>query len=295
MSNKTNNTAVANSPVDDSRRGPLSAQEKGYIEEHCATKKISVIAQELKRNEKSITSYIKAKKLHSIDFGAVSSEEMEMIQQLHAFSWWPSVQKQFDKEELRFFENFWIRLYKQFDYDVLPSEESQIVKFITFEIMKNRNRQQVKNLIDEEALLEKQYREELKLDRKSRDGLLLQDLSTRLSGIKTLAPNLNKEFIELSKEQEKIGEGLSAKRNDRIKNIQDATKNWSNILKMLEDPEIRRQIGKHMELMKLARDKEMVRLTKLHKFVDGEFDVPILSGRLEEFYEHNNSKNDKNK
>lgn len=284
------NKIVASLP-DDSRRGPLSTQEKLFIEQNCSTKHIAEIAAEIKRNERSVAAYIKEKNLVSIDFINRSPEDQELVNQLHSYSWWPSVNKQFDDEETRFFENFWIRLYKQFDYDILPSEESQIIKFITFEIMKNRNRFQVKKLIDEEEMLENEYKKEIKLSRESRDPLVIQDLSTRLSGIKSIAPNLNKEFIELSKEQEKIGEGLSAKRNDRIKNIQDATKNWSNILKLLEDPEVRRQIGKHMEIMKLARDKEMVRMTKLHKYVDGEFDVPMLSGRLEEFYEYNDSKN----
>lgn len=293
QANKETSFVTITDPPAENRKGPMSGEEKSFIEQNAATMKISDISAAILRTEDSIKRYIVDNKLYSKEISVRDSEELELIQYLHKLDWWRSVKEQLSESEVEFFENFWIRLYKQFDYDVLPSEEIQIRKFITFEIMKDRCQKQIRGNISLIEELDKKYQQELGLDKDQRDKMILIDLREQLSSLKSTSPNLNKEFIDLCKEQESVATKLSASRNDRVKNIQDATKNWTNILKMLEDSQIRHQVGKYMEIMRLARDKEMLRLTEYHKFVDDEYDRPMLSGRLEDFYEKHDNKNKK--
>lgn len=292
---KTQNNLIAgiDDPAVENKKGPMSGDDKAYIEQNAATMKVADIAANILRTEEAVKNYIIEKKLFSKEISVRDSEELELIQHLHKFDWWPSIKEQLSEKESEFFESYWIRLYKQFDYDVLPSEESQIRKFITLEIMKDRCQKQIRSNLFVIEEMNKKYQEELNLDKDQRDKMILIDLREQLSDLKTLAPHLNKEFIDLCKVQEEAATKLSASRNDRVKNIQDATKNWTNILKMLEDSQTRYQVGKYMEIHRYARDKEMLRLTEYHKFVDDEYDRPMLSGRLEEFYTVHDSKNKK--
>lgn len=281
-------------PVPENRRGPLSQQEKLFIEQNAATMKIADIAASLLRNENSIKTYITENKLFSEETFVRNEEDTELVNHLHSLDWWQSIRDQFSEKELGFFENFWVRLFRQFDYDVLPSEEIQMRKFITLEIMKDRTQKQIRGneLIIE--VLDEKYRKELAVDKDQRDKLVIMDLREQLSSLKSASPHLNKEFLDLCKEQESLARGLSASRNDRIKNIQDATKNWTSVLKLLEDSGVRREVGKYMEVMRVARDKELGRLVQYHKFVDGDYDKPILSGRLESELDESENENSDN-
>lgn len=269
---------------DTSRRGPLSSDDKVYIKRNISSKSIDQIASHLKRNSRSIKKYAIDNDLFSPELNHVSSEESTIINQLHSLPWWPSITNQFNEKEIYLFEQQWVRLYKQFDYDVLPSEEIQIRKYITIEILKDRSLAKVKQTEEMVDLLESQYKSEMSCDPKDRDSDLLTDLRSQIGAYKNSAPTHTRDYEGLIKQQNDIEKGLSASRNDRIKNIQDATNNWSNVLRLLEDAKNRRKLGQHIEIMRAARDKEMERLTSPHQFVDKEVDRPILSGKLEEYY-----------
>ncbi len=266
--------------MDNQRRGPLSAEEKDYIFNKAAVETIADIAKHLQRNPRSVKNFIEKKNLKSIEDASISDEDAEIINKLHSLEWWPSTTNSFTPKELRVFESLWVKIFKQFDYDVLASEELQLRKFITIEILKDRALQKIQVSIHAAESLQESYSSELARDSMERDKDLMKALREDLSSYRSAIPALNKEYADLCKEQEVIQKGLSASRNDRIKNIQDSTKNWSSILKMLEDPQNRKELGKFIEIMNAARAKEMKRLTELHKFVDGEYDKPILSGRI---------------
>lgn len=278
-------------PVDNQKRGPLSEAEKEYIVRMSITDSPIMIAEHLHRNPDTIKKFLKQNQLSAKDYKFMSVEDTDILHKLRSLPWWYESKDQFSANEVALFESLWIRLFKQFDFDVLPSEEIQIRKYITFEILKNRSLSKIREHTLLADKLEYEYRKELAVDKDLRDMAVINQLKDELSAIKNSTPNLNKEYMELCGKQETVEKGLSASRNDRIKSIQDASKNWSSILRMLEDPRIRKEIGAYLEVMRAARDKEMRRLTSLHKFVDGEYDRPILSGTLEELYESDLSQN----
>lgn len=270
---------------DNQRRGPLSAEEKEYILKNAPTRNVDSIAKDLLRNPKSIRKYIVDNDIHSQDVHIVDEDEAKIIRSLHKTDWWSSTLSQLEDKEIALFESLWARMYKQFDYDVLPTEGLQLRKYITLEIMKDRALARLKN--NEKLLreIEEDYQAELEKAPNDRDRELVRSYREQISNAKNATPTYNKEFQELCKEQSNVEKGLSGSRDQRIKTIQDATKNWSNILRLLEDPAVRKKQGQYIEIMRQAFKKEMNRLTNLHTYVDGEIDTPILSGKLEEYYE----------
>lgn len=268
--------------------GPLSNEDKVYIERNCQLNTVPEISKSIRRSEKSIKDYINKNNLLMAVDEEMAPEDLDTIISLRKYPWWSSAKTQFTKVEIELFEKQWVRLYKQFDYDVLPSEEIQIKKFITLEILRDRALQKIRQI---EVTLDSKSKELDSLrqqPREERDSDYMRSLTEEISSLRNIVPSTSSEVTKLIKEQNDIEKGLSASRNDRVKNIQDATKNWSNILRMLEDSSNRKKIGKHLEIMKVARDKEMLRLTKHHKYVDDTIDRPILSGKLEDLYEQEN-------
>lgn len=272
------------------KRGPMSPDERKYIEKHAEDSKIKDIAQFLRRSEDSIRRYVAKNEIFSPDVLDVSDDDAKILKNLKNLPWWETVPDQFTEKEVKRFQQQWIRLYKQFDYDVLPSEEIQIKKFITLDIMRDRSLKKLKSSDVDMEIKQKLLAEELEKPKRERDRDLVTSLNNEIDRIRQMVPGTSKEVQSLIQEQNKIEDLLSASRNHRVKNIQDATKNWSNILRLLEDSENRKKLGQHLELMRAARDKEMVRLTKEHKFIDGSFDRPFLSGKLDkEYYEDSHS------
>lgn len=265
--------------ADNQRRGPLSAEEKADIKQSCATEPIDDIAARLQRNPKTVGKYVKECGLQTKDFQFKSREETEIINHLHSLEWWTEIDNQFTSKEVRLFEQVWVRLYRQFDQDILPSEEIQLRKYITLEIMKDRSLKEIKKTIEDIDSVDQEYRQELSKDPSDRDRDLIRSFRETLSNHKNSIPTLNKQYQELNRQQGEVEKGLVGSRDQRIKNIQDANKNWSAVLKMLEEPKTRKEVGKFIEIMRVARDKEMARLTQFHTFVDKSIDKPILSGK----------------
>ena len=132
------------------KRGQLSLDEEKFITESVATLSIDDIAKNLNRNTAPIERYIKEKKIL-----LSSKEEMDDYEilkiKLHSKPFWEEIVKQFDEKsgELKYFEDTWVGLLKQFREDVLPAEELQIKQFITIDILINRSMKERKRHITE--------------------------------------------------------------------------------------------------------------------------------------------------
>jgi len=62
-----------------------------------------------------------------------------------------------------------------------------------------------------------------------------------------------------------------------IKNIEERNQKFTDILKMLEQEEIRNRVGAHMVIMEKAVEKERDRLSSLHTYMDNSIDQPLLT------------------
>ena len=260
------------------KRGQLSLDEEKFITESVATLSIEDIAKNLNRNTAPIARYIKEKKIL-----LSSKEEMDDYEilkiKLHSKPFWEEIVKQFDEKsgELKYFEDTWVGLLKQFREDVLPAEELQIKQFITIDILINRSMKERKRHITETEKLQVLVDQEYQKLEEERNIPKLANLETQLSFARNSIASYTNEYTKLLNEQQKISKDLKATREQRIKRIEDGKSSWVGLIKMLEDEEIREQEGRQMEIIKLATQASKDKLSEYHSYQDDSLDLPFLT------------------
>lgn len=259
------------------KRGQLSNDEMSFIRDNVGSMTIEDIATSLNRNTKPIEKYIVQNNL-SFDREQNKTDESLRLK-LHAKSFWSEIEKQFDEDsgELKYFEDTWIGLIKQFREDVLPAEELQIKQFITIDILINRSMKERKRHISETERLQRQVDLEYKLPEQDRDAPRLASLETQLNFARNSIASYTNEYTKLLSEQQKISKDLKATREQRIKRIEDGKSSWVGLIRMLEDELIREKEGKEMEIMAMATSKAKEKLFENHQYEDGKVDQPILT------------------
>lgn len=259
------------------KRGQLSLDEEKFIEDSIQTLSIEEIANTLNRNVQPIKRYIEEQ--HLLIPNEEKSDNEYLRQKLHSKTFWQEIERQFDETtgELRYFEDTWIGLIKQFREDVLPAEELQIKQFITIDILINRSMKERKRHIAETEKLQKLVDQEYEKPEAERDIPKLANLETQLNFSRNSIASYTNEYTKLLNEQQKISKDLKATREQRIKRIEDGKSSWVGLIRMLEDEEIREKEGREMEILAIAKDKAKNKLYEYHQFADGQIDTPILN------------------
>lgn len=264
------------------KRGQLSLEDAQFIKDNVDSLTVEQIAEELNRSEKPVQRYIVENRL--LDSKEEKDEDETLRYKLYSKTFWPEIRRQFDAEsgELEYFENTWISLIKQFREDVLPAEELQIKQFITIDILINRSMKERKRHIAETEKLQKQVDKEYELPEQARDTAKLANLETQLSFARNSISNYTNEYTKLLGEQQKISKDLKATREQRIKRIEDGKSSWAGLIRMLEDETIREKQGREMEILSMATDKFMAKMSEYHTYQDGEVDRPFLTPEIME-------------
>jgi hypothetical protein len=234
------------------KRGQLALDEEKFIRDNVNTLTLEQIADSLNRNTAPVQRYITEQKLYT------SSEEKNdydiLKRKLHSKNFWPEIQRQFDEEsgELKYFEDVWINLVKQFREDVLAAEELQIKQFITIDILINRSMKERKRHISETEKLQKLVDKEYEKPDDQRDIPKLANLETQLNFSRNSIASYTNEYTKLLNEQQKISKDLKATREQRIKRIEDGKSSWVGLIRMLEDEDIREKEGREIEIINMA-------------------------------------------
>ena len=264
---------MASSPK---KRGQLSLDEESFIKKNFNSLTVEQIADRLNRSTSPIKRFALENNLY---VSPDEKNEKDVIRhKLKVKSFWNEITKQFDNEtgELKYFEEIWINLIKQFREDVLPAEELQIKQFITIDILINRSMKDRKRHIAETEKLQKLVDKEYEKPEEQRDIPKLANLETQLSFARNSIASYTNEYTKLLNEQQKISKDLKATREQRIKRIEDGKSSWTGLLRMLEDEEIREREGREMEIMNMASNKAKKLLYEYHTYQDGSVDMPIL-------------------
>lgn len=261
------------------KRGQLSNEEMRYIEQNASIKTVKEISEAISKSTKVVNKYIYKKNLVSKDVLSNNSsavEEAKCKEILRHREYWPEIKQQFTPGEIKVFEQIWVKLWLQFTGDVLASEELQMKKYITLEIMKDRFGKQILICIKEIEDINNKMQAERSKPTPDKDEI--RYLSMQLEKHQANHIALSKQQRETMTEQKSVESQLRVSRDDRVKSVQDATKNWTTVIRLLNDnPAIRSDVGKHIELMRIASDRSKILLSGLHKYVDGSVDQPILS------------------
>jgi hypothetical protein len=264
------------------KRGQLSLDEEKFISENYGSLSIEQIADQINRTIHPIKRYIEENNLTT---NAILDDEEEikdneiLRQKLYSKVFWPEIKRQFDEEggELKYFENTWIGLIKQFREDVLPAEELQIKQFITIDILINRSMKERKRHISETEKLQRLVDAEYDKSEDQRDMPRLANLETQLSFARNSIANYTNEYTKLLNEQQKISKDLKATREQRIKRIEDGKSSWVGLIRILEDEEIREKEGKQMQILSLATEKAKEQLFQYHTYQNDVVDKPFLT------------------
>jgi hypothetical protein len=263
------------------KRGQLSLDEEDYIRQNVNLLSINQISDHLNRNPAPIERYIRESKIADVQQSEQQSDKV-LRQKLHTKTFWSEIEKQFDKEtgELKYFENTWIGLIKQFREDVLAAEELQIKQFITIDILINRSMKERKRHISDTEKLQVQVDKEYNKPEDQRDIAKLANLETQLSFARNSIANYTNEYTKLLNEQQKISKDLKATREQRIKRIEDGKSSWVGLIRMLEDEELREKEGRQMEIMALAVAQSKNTLGSYHEYADLTVDSPLLTPEI---------------
>ena len=194
---------------------------------------------------------------------------------------WKVLKKQFDKSELQFFLKKYNKFIAQFRGNVLPSEETQIIHLLKFEILMNRcmqsmkqNKNDIRRISGQIAAFNEKHGDS---DLSDTQMLFLQNLEERLAGAKAGQSAKSSEYVKLEEKHISLMRELKATRDQRLEKIDEATKDFMGLIKALEETEFRETEGRQLELIKKAVIKEEQKLLSPVVFPNGEVDCPILN------------------
>jgi hypothetical protein len=265
------------------KRGRLSPDEKEQIQANAATMSVDDIATLLNRSPEVVADFIGQHVNKRPGALAAAAEKATIRQELRDSAAWKNLKDEFTPDELRYFEEMYVSLMGQFKGDVLPSEETQIFQAVKFELLMSRNLKERKRAREDIDRLEQMQAEFLK-QFNGTPGMMTDDqreavlaMETQINVAKAAEQSRTNEYVKLQERHEALMKSLKSTRDQRVKQIESAKVNFLGVIKMLQDRDVQQREGRQMELMKLAGQREGIRLGRPHTFEDGNEDSPILS------------------
>lgn len=256
------------------KRGKLSNEEMEFIDKNMTDLSVEDIAHALNRTVNPIRRYIREKKAKR---DSPFKNEEYLLNKLHSRYYWPELNHQFSKEELRFFEHEWIQYYKQFSEDVTATEENEMIELIRVSILLNRIMRDKQEIIKNIQRIERLIDLEMGKPPDRIDTLVLSNLQQQIGGFIASKAAFIKEYDTLTGKKEKFTRELKGTREARLRKAEDAKTNFNAYLRHLDEENVRNREGALMEKMAVAADKSKNRLGEYHEFVDGFVDQPLLN------------------
>lgn len=249
------------------RSGPLNETEQTFIRLNKDAMSPTDIALKLNRGVETVVKYI-----DQMD-STGTKHDIINLKKRHD---WKVIQSQLSPSECELFEWHWNNIIKQFKDEIFHTEGLQVVAAIKHEILANRMLTDQRKIIMMIERLEKELEEELKTE--YRDKVRIGDIEKQIAMLSAAQEANNREFRENSKKLSEILQALRATRTQRVEKLDASSKSFTAWMRrILEDNVYKRDVGQYCEKMRLAKDKEFLRLGAVHKFNNGEFDRCILS------------------
>ena len=90
--------------------------------------------------------------------------------------------------------------------------------------------------------------------------------------------SLGKDYKEMQSKKNMMLKELKGTREQRIKVLEDSKQTFAGWVRaLIQDREMRQEIGSNMEKMRLAMNMEKGRLAEYHQYEDGLVDQPFLT------------------
>lgn len=268
------------------KRGKLSLDERQFIEKNCGRLSVQQIAEEINRNVEPVKRFIRENNLTYVRAGE-DSLYGDLREKLRERSYWKELEQQFTKNELEMFEARWVDLMKQFQENVFATEEYQIKQYITIEILCHRSMVCRKQAIDDIERFQTLINEEMRkpepqghmmpISKEFRDWSSIDNWQNQIGLAKTTQQAYTVEFNKLLGDSQKLLKDLKATREQRLHRIEESRTTWNGLIKMLEEEEVREREGIMAGLMRKSTKKTYDKYSEVHKYQDGQYDLPILN------------------
>ena len=103
-------------------------------------------------------------------------------------------------------------------------------------------------------------------------------LERQIAILRAAQESLTRDYRDLQTKKSGMLKDLKATREQRIRRLEDSKQTFIGwVRNLMSNPEVRKQIGKDMEKMRLAMNAEKDRLSEYHKYEDGGIDQPFLT------------------
>lgn len=250
--------------------GRLTIEEMQFIQDNVTKMTYVEIAEHTNRRPNTIKSYIER-----LGYRATLLESTPIIEKnpLEKKDFWPALQEIFTPAELQQFVMYWNNIQKQFNYDILPTEEIQVVDVIKLELMGSRN---LKLQRDAER-----YIESLTADlstKASNNPKEIAAMKDQQNNCRAAISKLTQEYLNIQEKKSKLFQDLKATRSARISHVTSDKKTFIHwIEELMSNPEKKRELGLAMEKFRLAMIDESVRLAAYNKYENGSIDQPLLN------------------
>lgn len=197
--------------------------------------------------------------------------------------------KMFDDEDFEFFLERWIEYHIQFP-DMSASEEDNLEKLIIVDLRIAYNAKSMKECLKIQNELRESLNAKGKLDPENdRDLQIIHTINSQNGQEQAL----NAELTKLTKEYSDILEAMNGTRQQREASQKVGATTFFDLIQKFNQEEVRREVGRYNELVRKSKEKKLNDLMQPHKYIDGNYDLPILDGaevkRLKELEDKNKS------
>lgn len=191
---------------------------------------------------------------------------------------WPELQDQLTEAELEGFMARWVALCSQFQ-SVRPTDEMQMVDLIRTEIMLQRIFKRERDVVMEIDAVKKELNDlespDINVADREIDRIVV--LRGQLNSLMMAQGTFGKDRNQLQADKSKLFRDLKSTRDQLYKQLEDNKTTFWDLLRMLEEKEVREREGRQMELVRLAASKSFQDLSQETNFEDGTVDRPLLS------------------
>jgi len=255
------------------KRGKLSLGEMKYIRENCFNDSLEDMALHLNRTIEPIKKYIDQQNLKARDL----TDDEHLLSTLRTRYYFQELKKQFTDGEIIFFEHMWIDFWKQFNEDVVHTEEMEIVEVVRTEVLINRSMVDRREILNNLDRLDELIDQEMAKSLDDQDPQALAILQQQMGSLIGAKSSYIHEHEKLLTKKERLLKDLKGTREQRRKVADDAKTNFLLWMRQLDDMDTKDHEGYDMEVHRVAADKARERLAEYHEYGDGIVDQPLLN------------------
>ncbi len=262
-------------------KGRFTKEECQYIVDTCNQLSAKEIATKLNRDPISIEKFLESK-AKMVAKQQHDGEANKIKEDLRLEVFWLPILEQFSSKEVESFENYYCELTKSFNNDITYPEKIQLVSLIKLQLLIDRNLYE-RNMARKELEKIREAQEEFFEEKghgpymDPQDQLRSQSLDQQIRTCEAAYNSRSNEFKIMHEQHKQHMKDLKITRDQRIEVLKNSKKNWVDLMKSIMNEEVREREGRDATLMNMAANKELERLSGLHKYADGMIDQPILS------------------